>query len=140
MSYDLLGYDMFNAGGYNPYGMNLTNSLYMMNFYDQLKNYYAGSASRAADGTGKAAAGSSGTTAASTADFQTAFQEAFRKALQETMGITDSAAAASQTASGAGKTTVRVSDSTASAQSAYQAMSSYRSHPSRIWTSSLSHS
>lgn len=135
MGFDLSGYNLFNAGGYNPYGMNLTGSLYMMNFYDQLKNYYAGGASRA---DGNAAGGSGGS--AATTDFQTAFQEAFRKAWQETVGITDSAAAA-QPASGSGKTASRaVSGGTASAQGAYHAMNGYGSHPSRIWTSGLSHS
>lgn len=134
MSYGLFGYDLLNAGGYNPYGMNMTNSLYMMNFYEQLKNYYAGSASNATDKSANAASGSPGT-AASATDFQTAFQEAFRKALQETMGITDSVAARSQTASGGGT----ASNRTTAVQSAYQSMNSYGRHPSRIWTSSLSH-
>lgn len=140
MNLGLSGFNLFNVGGcagsYDPYGMNMTNSLYMMNFCEQLKNYYAGSASRAADGTGKAnsAAGSSGTSAASTADFQTAFQEAFRKALQDTVGIAGGAGTA-QAVSGSGKTAGAVSG-----QSAYQAMSSYCAHPSRIWTSGLSHS
>lgn len=135
MSYGLLGYDLLNAGGYNPYGMNMTNSLYMMSFYEQLKNYYAGSASKSAN----AASGSTGTSAASATDFQTAFQEAFRKALQETMGISDSAAAASKTASGTGKVNNGTSNRTTTAQSAYQAMNGCDRHPSRFWTSSLSH-
>lgn len=132
MSYNLSGYNIMNAGGYDPYGMNMTNSLYMMNFYEQLKNHYAGSAGKTA---GSAAVGS-GTASMASTDFQTAFQEAFRKALQESMGITDSTASASQTTSGGGKTTSgTVSNRAVSAQKAYQTMSSYGSHPSHFWTS-----
>jgi len=140
MSYFLSGLNSMNAGGYDPYGMNMTNSLYMMNFYEQLKNYYAGNAARTANGAGSTTAGQ-GTAGRTSADFQTAFQEAFRKALQESMGITDGTAAASQTASDAGKTAKgAVADRTVSAQNAYQTMSSYCCHPSHIWTSSFARS
>lgn len=140
MNYGLLGYNLLSAGGYDPYGMNMTNSLYMMNFYEQLKNYYAGSAAKTANGTGSTAAGS-GTANATSADFQTAFQEAFRKALQESMGITDDTAAARQTASGAeGAARGAVKDFAASARDTYQTMSSYGCHPSRFWTSSFAES
>lgn len=132
MSYNLLGYNFMNGGGYDPFGMNMTNSLYMMNFYEQVKNYYAGRAGKATDGetTG------SGTEGRTSADFQTAFQEAFRKALQESMGLTDSTAPASQAASGIQKTaTGTLSDRGNTVRNAYQAMNSYGSHPSRFWTS-----
>lgn len=133
MSYNLSGYNFMNAGGYDPFGMNMTNSLYMMNFYEQLKNYYAGNTGKT---TGSTAVGSGTVNMAST-DFQTAFQEAFRKALQESMGITDSTAA-SQTASATGKAASgTASNRTVSAQKAYQTMSSHRRHPSHIWTSSF---
>ncbi|MCM1543338.1 MAG: hypothetical protein NC121_19055 [Blautia sp.] len=136
MSYNLFGYNFMNAGSYDPYGMNMTNSLYMMNFYEQLKNYYAGSAGKTTDSAGSTAAGQ-GTAGASSTDFQTAFQAAFRKALQESMGIADSA----QTGSGAGKTASgTVSGRSVSAQRAYQTMSSYCSHPSHIWTSNFARS
>lgn len=136
MSYNLSGYNFMNAGGYDSYGMNMTNSLYMMNFYEQLKNYYAGNAGKTADSAGSAAG--QGTANVASADFQTAFQEAFRKALQESMGIRDSASAASQTADSAGKAASgTVSNRSVSARSAYQTMSSYCSHPSHIWTSSF---
>ena len=132
MSYNLSGYNFMSAGGYDPYGMNMTNSLYMMNFYEQLKNYYAG---RAGNTAGSAAAGS-GTAGTASTDFQTAFQEAFRKALLESMGITDSTASTSQTSSGSGKTTSGIaSNRTVSAQKAYQTMRSHGSHPSHLWTS-----
>lgn len=141
MSYSLTGYNFMNAGGYDPYGMNMTNSLYMMSFYEQLKNYYAGSAAKTANSAGSASAGSGTANAASATDFQTAFQEAFRKALQESMGITDNTTVASQTASGTGKITERaVSNRTVSVQNAYQTMSSYCRHPSHIWTSSFARS
>lgn len=131
MSYNLLGYNFMNAGGYDPYGMNMTNSLYMMNFYEQLKNYYAGSAGKT---TGNTTAGQE-TANKTSADFQTAFQDAFRKALQESMGITDSTASASQTASDTGKAASGTASNRAvSAQKAYQTMS-HGSHPSRFWTS-----
>ena len=142
MSYFLSGYNFMNAGGYDPYGTNMTNTLYMMNFYEQLKNYYAGNTARTAgsaktaDSAGNTAG--SGTADRTSADFQTAFQDAFRKALQESMGITDSTAAVSQTASGTGKTTQGTGTNRAvSAQSAYQTMGSHSRHPSRFWTSSF---
>ncbi len=139
MSYDLLGCNLLSPGGYSPYGMGMnmmTNSLYMMNFYDQLKNYYAGGAASAAKGTGGTAA-DSGTAGTASADFQTAFQEAFRKALQETMGVTNSNA---QTSSGTAHTSAKTTaNRIVTAQSAYQGMSGYCSHPSRIWTSSFAH-
>lgn len=132
MSYNLSGYNFMNAGGYDPFGMNTTNSLYMMNVYEQLKNYYAGSAGKATD----SAAAGSGTASGTSVNFQTAFQEAFRKALQESMGITDSTASASQTAPDSEKTAAgTVSDRSNTAGSAYQVMSSYGRHPSHIWTS-----
>lgn len=134
MSYNLSGYNFLGAGGYDPYGMNMTNSLYMMSFYEQLKNYYAGNAGKTAAGT----AAGQGTANMTSTDFQTAFQEAFRKALQESMGLTDSSAAASQTADSAGRGAARtMSNRGVSAQNAYQTMSSYCSHPSHIWTSSF---
>lgn len=137
MSYNLLGYNFMNAGGYDPYGMNMTNSLYMMNFYEQLKNYYAG---RTGNTTASGDTGS-GTANGTSADFQTAFQEAFRKALQESMGLTDSTASATQAASGSEKTAAgTVSDHGNAARSAYQTMSSYCSHPSHFWTSSFARS
>lgn len=137
MSYNLLGYNFMNAGGYDPFGMNMTNSLYMMNFYEQLKNYYAGSTGKA---TGSESTGSGAVNRTST-DFQTAFQEAFRKALQESMGVTDSTASAAQAASDSEKTAAgTVSARGNDARSAYQAMSSYCSHPSHFWTSSFARS
>ncbi|MCM1214449.1 MAG: hypothetical protein NC331_05080 [Lachnospiraceae bacterium] len=137
MGYNLFGYNFMNAGGYDPYGMNMTNSLYMMNFYEQLKKYYAGNADKAAGSGGSTAAGQ-GISGVSSTDFQTAFQEAFRKALQESMGIADSAQTASQTESGAGKTASGTgSDRSVSAQRVYQTMNSYCSHPSHIWTSNF---
>lgn len=132
MSYNLFGCNFMNAGGFDPYGVSMTNSLYMMNFYEQLKNYYAGSAGKA---TGGEAAGS-GTGNRTSADFQAAFQDAFRKALQESMGIKDSTVSPSQTASDRGNAVAgNVTDRGTSASSAYQAMSSYGCHPSHIWTS-----
>lgn len=132
MGYDLMGYNFLNAGGYTPYGaygMNMTAPLYMMNFYDQLQKLYTGSAKAGSTASG------AGTAEVTSAGFQTAFQEAFRKALQETMGVNGNT---SQAASGSGESAAP--DRRICAQSAYQTMSSYRSHPSRIWTSSLSHS
>ena len=137
MSYNLFGYNFMNAGGFDPYGMNMTNSLYMMSFYEQLKNYYAGSAGKT---TGGEAAGS-GTGSRTSADFQAAFQDAFRKALQESMGIKDSTVSASQTAPDRGNTAAgALADRGASARSTYQAMSSYGCHPSHIWTSRFARS
>ncbi len=128
--YDLLGCNYLNNGFLNPCGTNMAGSLYMMNFYDQLKNYYAGRTAKTADNTGSTGSGTADTKAA---DFQTAFQEAFRKALQESMGIDGSTV---QTASGAAKSAAQaVSGKPLSAQNAYQAVSSYCSHPSHIWTS-----
>ncbi len=141
MSYDLLGYNLISPGSYGSYGMGMNmmaNSLYMMNFCNQLKNYYTGGAVGEAKGTEGTAAGS-GTAGMSSADFQTAFQEAFRKALQETMGTTNGNAAA-QTSSGTAHTSAKTTTNrTVTAQSAYQSMSGYCSHPSRIWTSSFAH-
>lgn len=134
MSYNLSGCNFMSAGGYDPYGMNMTNSLYMMNFYEQLKDYYAGRTAKTTDGTGSTAA-TSGTANTTSADFQTAFQEAFRKALQESMGITDGTSAASQN-SVTGKTAQgTVTNRMASACNAYRTMSGCNSHPSRFWTS-----
>ena len=131
MSYNLSGYNFMSAGEYDPYGMNMTNSLYMMNFYEQLKNYYAGRANNTA---GSTAAGS-GTAGTVSTDFQTAFQDAFRKALQESMGITGNTTSVSQTTSGSGKTTSgTATNRTVSARKAYQTMS-HGSHPSHFWTS-----
>lgn len=135
MIYDMLNYNLFNAGSCTPY--NMTGSLYMMNFYNQLKNYYAGRTAGTADSSGNTPA-LSGTVNTVSADFQTAFQEAFRKALQETMGITESTAAVSGATDNTQKSAAKAaSNRTVAAQSAYQTMSSYSSHPSRIWTSSL---
>lgn len=141
MGYSLSGYNLMSAGGYDPYGMNMANSLYMMSFYEQLKNYYAGNAGKTAGSAGSTAAGQGRADVTST-DFQTAFQEAFRKALQESMGIADSrTTAASQAADSAGRNTARtVSDRGVSARNAYQTMSSYCSHPSHIWTSRFARS
>lgn len=137
MSYNLFGYNFMNAGGWNPYGMNMTNSLYMMSFYEQLKDYYAGN-------TGKVTGGEttgSGTGNRTSADFQTAFQDAFRKALQESMGITDSTVSASQTAPDRENAAPgNLADRGTSARSTYQAMSSYGCHPSHIWTSRFARS
>ncbi len=47
MSYNLLGYNLISPVGYGSYGMGMNmmaNSLYMMNFCNQLKNYCTGSA------------------------------------------------------------------------------------------------
>lgn len=136
MSYNLLsGCDFLTGGGYNPYGMNMTTSLYMMNFCEQLKDYYAGKSAGTADGVKGTAAGS-GTTDVTPTNFQTAFQEAFRTALQKSMGITENTAVPSGTVDGTGRTDSKtVAGRTVSARSAYQAMSSYGSHPSHIWTS-----
>ena len=137
MSYDMLGYSLLNPMGYNSYNMgmsNMTNSLYMMNFYNQLKNYAASAAAKGTDGSGNAD-GSNVANLTST-DFQTAFNEAFRKALQESLGISDTA---SQAGAGNAKTTAKTApDRTISAQTAYKNyVSSYNTHPSRIWTSKL---
>lgn len=137
MSYDMLGYGLLNPLGYNSYNMgmsNMTNSLYMMNFYNQLKNYAASAAAKGTDGLGNAD-GSNVANLTST-DFQTAFNEAFRKALQESLGISDTA---SQAGAGSAKTTAKTASGRAtSAQAAYNNyVSSYGTHPSRIWTSKL---
>ena len=137
MSYDMFGYNLLNPMGYNPYNMgmsNMTNSLYMMNFYNQLKNYAASAAAKGTDGSGNAA-GSSVANLTST-DFQTAFNEAFRKTLQESLGISETA---SKTSAGIGNSTAKAaSNHAASAQTAYNNyVRSYGSHPSRIWTSKL---
>ena len=46
MSYGMFGYNLLNPGGYDPYGMNMANSLYMMNFYGQLKDTFASDAAK----------------------------------------------------------------------------------------------
>ena len=135
MSYDMFGYSLLNPMGYNSYNMgmsNMTNSLYMMNFYNQLKNYAASAAAKGTDGSGNA--NGSNVTDLTTTDFQTAFNEAFRKALQESLGISETV---SRTGAGNGKTTANTaSDRAMSAQAAYNNFkNSYGSHPSRIWTS-----
>ena len=137
MSYDMFSYNLLNPMGYNPYNMgmsNMTNSLYMMNFYNQLKNYAASGAAKWIGGS-ENAVGSNVANLTST-DFQTAFNESFRKALQESLGISETS---SKTTAGTGKSTAKTaSDRTASAQTAYNNyVSSYGSHPSRIWTSKL---
>lgn len=135
MSYDMFGYSLLNPMGYNSYNMgmpNMTNSLYMMNFYNQLKNYAASAAAKGTDGSGNAA-GSNVANLTST-DFQTAFNEAFRKALQESLGISETATA---TAANTGKSMAKTASvRTTSAQTAYDNYkSAYGRHPSRIWTS-----
>ena len=137
MSYNMFGYSLLNPMGYNPYNMGLssmTNSLYMTNFYNQLKNYAVSAAAKGTDGSGNAA-GSNVANLTST-DFQTAFNDAFRKALQESLGISETA---SGTSAGTGNSTSRTaSNRAASAQTAYNNyVSSYGRHPSRIWTSKL---
>ena len=72
MSYNLLGYNLISPVGYGSYGMGMNmmaNSLYMMNFCNQLKNYCTGSAVGEAKGAEGTAAGS-GTAGMSSADFQ----------------------------------------------------------------------
>ena len=140
MSYGMFGYNLLNPGGYDPYGMNMANSLYMMNFYGQLKDSFASDAAKVSKSTGNTAAGS-GTTGKA-ADFQTAFQDAFRKALQESIGLTDDRQNETQQTVSKSGTAGRaaMSNRTASAQGAYQAVSSYGTHPSRFWTSSFARS
>ena len=115
MSYNLLGYNLISPVGYGSYGMGMNmmaNSLYMMNFCNQLKNYCTGSAVGEAKGAEGTAAGS---------------------------GTTNGNAAA-QTASGTAHTSAKTTaNRTVTAQSMYQTVSGYCSHPSRIWTSSFAH-
>ena len=138
MSYDMFGYSLLNPMGYNSYNMgmpNMTNSLYMKNLYNQLKNYAASAAAKGTDGSGNAD-GSNAANLTST-DFQTAFNEAFRKALQESLGTSDTA---SQAGTGIAKTTAKTASGRAtSAQTAYNNyVRSYGTHhPSRIWASKL---
>jgi len=124
-----MGYNSLGANGLNPFSM--TSSLYMMNFYNQLKSYYA----NAPVNTQNTAAG--GNAQGNAADFQTTFQNAFRKALQETLGISDTAVASvSSTPSDSGLrgTTSRFGTSQ---RNRSVLTDSYNNHPSHIWTSSL---
>ncbi len=123
MYYNMFGYNLLDPTGYNAYGMNMTNSLYMMNFYNQLKNYAAGANSQT-DAAEKA--DESGNDHSSGTDFQTAYLEAFRKTLQQSLGISENASEEQN-----------VSNRALSAQTAYRRMAHYGSHPSHIWTSNF---